>query len=60
MIVKVYIISREQIPELKRNKGEDHLGVEDVKEVIGAAADWAVHAGEVIQNGGGNEHGEEI
>lgn len=54
MIVKVYTISREQIPELKRNKGEDHLGVEDVKEVIGAAADWAVHAGEVIQNGGGN------
>ena len=48
MVAKVYAVSREQITELKRNEGEDHLGEEEVKEVIGSGAKWAVHTGEMV------------
>lgn len=60
MIAKVHTVSGEQITERKRNKGEDHLGVEEIKEVIGSGVAWAVHTGELIQDRGGNEHGKEI
>ena len=43
MVAKVQTASGKQITELKRNKGDEHLDVEDVKEVTGLGVEPAVH-----------------
>lgn len=50
----------EQVTEWERNEGEDHLGAEEVREVRSSPASQAAHTGEIIQDGGGKGHGEEI